>query len=245
QLMNEEQHIYYLQRILHRANKTLYLLKSQHSKKVEGYLREIEIKVNKYLLENGQEFQYEVTTEVYDKLMDELDEKGVDHFTKYMTITHWFDTNNLWYSRLEKSAKSYKPSLIDFVGNSINTNEYFSYGKLNSIDILITSNSMALFYWIRNENRVNEFRNSLNMVINWIFEILDYDTNYDGLENDIEALIDILYDKNPEAKSSFYHINAMFVISFLEKVLRLIYICINKDAFFEKSKITLKKGKGI
>src|SRR5690606_9263 len=111
--------------------------------------------------------------------------------------------------------------------------------KFRAMDLLITSHSMSLFYWFRNPNRVNEFRDSLKMVIDSIFEVLNYDTKYDDVDTDIDALIAILCDNRDTGKAVFYHMKAMFVITFLEKVLRLIYICIEENAFFERSRITL------
>ncbi|SEP93281.1 hypothetical protein SAMN05216232_1362 [Virgibacillus subterraneus] len=240
QYFKKEQSIYYLQKLLHRAIKTLYLLRIEGAKSVENYIRLIDKEVEEYLTEHGQQFQYEISTEVYDKFMSELDKKGVGEFSKYMAITHWIDTNNLWYSRLEKRAKEYKSSLIDYVGSSFETNSYFTVGKLNTIDILINSNSMALFYWFRDDKRIEEFKKSVNTVLECIFAELNYDTKYDSLEDDVNALITILSDINKNINEDvFYHIKSIFVISFLEKILRMIYLCIDEDAFFDKSKITL------
>lgn len=233
------QHVYYLQTIIHRANKTLYFIRSEHSRQIENYLRRINEEAEKFLLENGQEFHFELSTASYDNLMEELDKMGSDYFTKYMTITHRQNAHNLWCSILEEEAKRYEPSLVDLVRTPFNSNQYFTYGKFRAMDLLITSHSMSLFYWFRNPNRVNEFRDSLKMVIDSIFEVLSYDTKYDDLDKDIDALIAILCDNRDTGKAVFYHMKAMFVITFLEKVLRLIYICIEENAFFERSRITL------
>jgi hypothetical protein len=239
QYNSREKHIYSLQNMIQRAKKSLYILRSENYKTLEIFHRKIEKEVEEYLMENGQELKYEISTDAYYKLMEDLDKKGFDYFTKYMTITHWQNSESLWYSRLEKEAKSYQASMIDFVGNSFNTNDYFTYGKVNVIDLLINSNSMALFYWFKDEDKANEFIISFKLVIDCIFDILEYDTKFDNLDSDIVAIGTILYDKNVEKSNIFYQIQSMYIISFLEKILRLIYICIEKDAFFDKAKITL------
>ncbi len=52
------------------------------------------------------------------------------------------------------------------------------------------------------------------MVIDSIFEVLSYDTKYDDLDKDIDALIVILCDNRDTGKAVFYHMKAMFVIHF-------------------------------
>jgi hypothetical protein len=241
QLERKEQHIYGIQKMLYKANRTLYLVKSEHSKKMDNMIRKIDEKVNEALLENGKEFSYEVSTNAYNKLMIELEEKGFDTFTKFMTISHWQDIDTgLWYSRLEKSVREYQQSLVDFVSTSRGTNSYFTYGKQMTTDIQITVNSMSLFYWFKDEAKIKDFQSSFKIVIDSIFEVFEYDTKYEGLDGDIDAVIIILSDESRETgKEVFNHMKAMFLISFLEKVLRLVYVCVDEDAFYKKSLITL------
>lgn len=248
QLESSGQNICIIQNMFQNANRTLYLIKSEYAKEMQDIIRKINDGVNEYLKKYGQKSrdklsldEYNKVISEYSKLMAKLDEKKIDNFTKFMIISHWKDNDTgLWVSRLEKKSGEYKSSIIDFVSTSTSTNNYFTYGKLRSTDIMVTTSSLSLLYWFEDECRINDFRTSFKAVIDSIFEVLEYDTKYEGVESDIDAFITILSDKSQKyGEAVFNHIKAMFIISFLEKILRLIYICINEDAFYKKSLITL------
>lgn len=219
------------------AYDTLYLLKMNEAKKLIPIIREIDEKVNTIIMETGQEFKYEFSTEQYGKFMQE--NRRFFSLNRYLTISHEMSEEVLWESCLIKLSISFKMSLIDSIARSSNTNDYFTLSRKNEFDIFITFYSSRLLYWFSEDELAEEFNNSFKVVIDSIFEILNHDSQFDNLDNNIDDLIIILREvvKNNEHGITLFN-KLMYVISFFEKILRLVYVSIDSDVFFEKN-ITL------
>ena len=182
----------------------------------------------------GHEFKYELSSKPYDNWMTE--NEGVFSLSRFLTISHSKDKEGLWQSHIDIESLKFKPSVIDLFSSSIGTNKYFSPSRIRTFEIHIASFSMALFYWLKNEKLINEFKKMFTFVIESIFELLDYNVEFENLSEDIEAIVQILSDKAEEKSSGIYlHMKAMFIISFLEKILRLVYSALDEKIFFEKN----------
>lgn len=228
---------YSLQRDLKVAYDTLYLLRMNEAKELTLIIREIDEKVNKRIMETGQEFKYEFSTEPYRKWM-EKNRKAVP-LSRYLTISHEMSEENLWVSGLIKSSISFKGSILDVIASTSSANDYFTSSRKSQFDIFITVHSSKLLYWFSKDELAEEFNNSLKVVIGSIFEILNHDSEFENLDNNIDDLINILREvvKNNEHGITLFN-KLMYVISFLEKILRLVYVSIDSTVFFEKN-ITL------
>ncbi|MCB2292176.1 hypothetical protein LGK95_01320 [Clostridium algoriphilum] len=228
---------YSLQGDLKVAYDTLYLLRMNEAKELTLIIREIDEKVNKKIMETGQEFKYEFSTEPYRKWMEQ--NRKVVPLTRYLTISHEMSEAKLWVSALIKSSTSFKGSVTDIIASSPNTNDYFTSSRKSQFDILITVHSSKLLYWFSEDEVAEEFNNSLKVVIGCIFETLKHDTEFENLDNNIDDLINILREvvKNNEHGIALFN-KLIYIISFLEKILRLVYVSIDNTVFFEKN-ITL------
>ncbi|PNK24685.1 hypothetical protein CBR59_24405 [Bacillus thuringiensis] len=228
---------YSLQRDLKVVYDTLYLLRMNEVKELTLIIREIDEKVNKRIMETGQTFKYEFTTEPYRKWM-EKNRKAVP-FARYLTISHEMSEENLWVSFLIKSSISFKGSILHDIASTSSTNDYFTLSRKSQFDIFIDLHSSKLLYWFSKDELAEEFNNSLKVVISSIFEILNHDIEFENLDNNIDDLINILREvvKNNEHGITLFN-KLMYVISFLEKILRLVYVSIDSTVFFEKN-ITL------
>lgn len=228
---------YSLQGDLKVAYDTLYLLRMNDAKELTPIIREIDEKVNKRITETGQEYQYDFSTEPYRKWMEQ--NRKVVPLTRYLSISHEMSEEKLWGSNLIKSSNSFKGSVIDIIASSPNTNDYFTSSRKSQFDIFITVHSSKLLYWFSEDELAEEFNNSLKVVIGSIFEILNHDSEFENLDNNIDDLINIIREvvKNNEHGITLFN-KLMYVISFLEKILRLVYVSIDITVFFEKN-ITL------
>ncbi|PAB61343.1 DUF4209 domain-containing protein [Anaeromicrobium sediminis] len=241
QLSNiERKHVYNVQLILNEAQKTLVKIKSKYAPVLASKLDNITNKASDYLREHGQVHEYELSSKPYYDWMKKLDDKNVDTFSKYMTISHDISSKTeLWESRLQKDAENYKPSIVDLVSTSVSTNDYFSYGKIKTVDLKINYYMMSLYYWV-DQQRSQEFIHTMISVIESIYSEIGFHYNEEDIVKDViqlkAALIDAL-DKNENNYLS--HMTAFFTISFLEKILRNIYCQLKDDGFFLTSSTTL------
>lgn len=231
---NKHDDMFSLQHDLEAAYDALYQLKMEEAKVLISIMREIDAAVNKWLVEKGQKFEYELTIEPYIKWIE--DRNGAPPPYRYLTISHEYRKGEFWTPLLERAAESYKPSFTDLVVSSRNSNDYFTLSKKTHYDIHITQYAMKLLYWFSSEELVNEFEESLQVTVESIFEILDYDIRHEKLDSNINDLTHVLYTaiSNKERGINLYG-KMMYVVSFLEKVLRLVYISIDKDIFFIKN----------
>ncbi len=224
---------------------TLYFCKLDEAKELIKIIREINEKVDKRILETGHEFKYKFSTEPYVKWMEE--NKNVVPISRYLTITHEMNEEEIWVSNLIKSSEQFMPSFTDILASASNTNDYFTISRKNQTDIHITVNSTKLGYWFGEDDLANEFNQSLKTAIDAIFEIVDYDTEFEELRHNIDNVTSILREAVKENESGIKLFNKlMFIISFLEKVLRLVNIAKDDRIFFERN-ITLGSlfGKGL
>jgi len=228
---------FFLQSDLKVAYNTLYYLKMNESKELISIIRENNEKVNKSIIERGHKFEYEFSIEPYMKWME--DNKHVLSLSRYLTISHIKDDNKLWESQVVKESVSFKSSLTDILLRSSNTNDYFTLSRKNHIDITSRIHSSKLLYWFSKNELTDEFNKSLKVVVESIFEILDNDIEFENLSENIDGLTKLLNVaiKNKE-HGVLLHTKLMYVISFLEKVLRLVYVSMDNEVFFEKN-ITL------
>lgn len=236
---------YSLQIDLKLAYDTLYFCKLDEAKELLPIIREIDEKVDKRIFETGQEFKYEFSTEPYVKWMEE--NRKADPLSRYLTITHEMNEEKIWVSNLIKLSEQFEPSFTDMLASASNTNDYFTISRKGQVDIHITVHSTKLSYWFGEDNLANQFNQSLKIVIDAIFELVDYDTEFEELHTNIDDLTSMLREVVKENESGIKLFNKlMFIISFLEKVLRLVNIAMDDRIFFEKN-ITLGSvfGKGL
>lgn len=128
---------------------------------------------------------------------------------------------------------------MDFASSNIKTNDIFTAGKIFYIDNYLLQECVNLTVWLCDKNRKEFINNLLNIVkqnyINLSINILE-----EEVDNDLEALNYSLTDIFSLEKNHSYNYFTctFFIISLLEKILRNIYIKIEKDGFFNSSSAT-------
>lgn len=96
---------------------------------------------------------------------------------------------------------------------------------------------MGIYYWIKDDEKNLDFNRNLFLIIEMIFKELNYDISFKKIDSDVERFAEVV--KSAKSKKSQFHSELLFVISFLEKILRLIYLAIDEEKYFSKDKITL------
>ncbi|PUU95028.1 hypothetical protein [Halanaerobium sp.] len=226
-----------LQIDLNLAYKTLYHLKMEEAKQLLSLKREIDKRVNGWIENDGQVFEFEIPIGEYRRYLEEYD---APPFYKYLALTH--DINNetkLWKSHIDSLSEDKQVSLMDLVATAQGTNSYFTLSKKMSFDIYITNYSLQLINWFSIPKFEDEFREFFKSNVDYIFEVLNHDISFEGLDENIKNFLDLVSGAISEREHGIALFNkTMFLISFLEKTLRLIYLSVDTKIFFEKN-ITL------
>ncbi len=226
-----------LQIDLNLAYKTLYQLKMEEAKLLLPLKRDVDKRVNEWIVNNGQVFKFEIPMGEYRKYLEEYEAPPL---YKYLALTHDINKETkLWQSHIDSLSEDKQESLMDLVATAQGTNSYFSLSKKMSFDVYITNYSLHLINWFSIPKFEYEFRESFRGVVNSIFEVLNHDIRFERLDENIDNFLDLISEAiNGREHGVALFNKTMFSISFLEKLLRLIYVSIETNIFFEKS-ITL------
>lgn len=213
--------------------------KNHLSKKLLDKKKKIDLMLNNLLIENKimKPIEFRVSSKEYLEYLEKLRSEKISSNMQYLTITHFFKEKLI--SKLENSSKNYKKSFMDFASSNIKTNDVFTAGKIFYIDNYLLQECINLTVWLCDKNRKEFINNLLNIVkqnyINLSINILE-----EEVDNDLEALNYSLTDIFSLEKNHSYNYFTctFFIISLLEKILRNIYIKIEKDGFFNSSSAT-------
>lgn len=220
------------------------LYKNKYSKidEVKELKEKYDEKVDLYLQENGEEYVNEYTSTKYYELIKKLESIGIKDFEKYLTFTHIIEEDKKKFiSQIEVFSRGYESSLIDFVGSARKTNDYFTLGRMNQTTNFILSKAINIQYWFDSEEKINIFRKNLKFSINEILTKLNIERKSSALNADIDSLIDIVKDLNNFQKKPYFpFVTKFYLIAFLEKMLRIIYLEIESILFFDEGSQTLK-----
>lgn len=220
------------------------LYKNKYSKidEVKELKKKYDKKVDLYLQENGKEYVNTYTSKKYYEIIKELESIGINDFEKYLTFTHTIEKDKKnWISQIEVFSRDYESSLIDFVGSARKTNDYFTLGRMNQTTNFILSKAINIQYWFDSEEKINTFRKNLKFSINEILTKLNIERKASALNTDIDSLIDIVKDLNNFQKKTYFpFVTKFYLIAFLEKMLRIIYLEIESILFFDEGSQTLK-----
>ncbi|NOR45468.1 MAG: hypothetical protein GQ534_07765 [Candidatus Delongbacteria bacterium] len=238
---HEENDLIFLNDILEKGVNVLESIKSEHTPCLLNSLNIVSKELKSYLMKYGEKLEVKYSTKEYSIWMEKLDKLQVPLYVRYMTVSHIhsLDSKTL-KSKLEQIIHDYKPTIIDHIVKDSNTNDYFTKGKLLVVEDNILFFLMPLFYWIDGREKSEQFFNTLLGIIEGIYTELDYNWNEDELKMDITQLKIAFHDtKNNVNSSYYYYMCSFYIISLLEKFLRIIYCHLDKQGFFLKSTITL------
>ncbi len=227
--------VYMLQGDLKSAYDMLYQIKAEEARLMIPWIRDVDEKVSKRIMTTGQEFKYEIPTAPYMECMDK--NKNVFSLYRYLTVTHDIKNDEkLWKSKVDTINQTLEQFIVDLIASSRGTNSYFSISRLNTFDIDASKYSVCLTYWFSTLELESEFRASLKLAVNSIFEIVGYNIDFEGLEDDMDCFVDIVSEAIKEHKDGISVFNkTMYSMAFLEKILRLIYAAVDRNIFFEKN----------
>lgn len=219
------------------AYKTLYHLEMDEAKLLLPIIRDTDEKVDEWIIKDGQVFDFEIPIGEY---REYLKNHKAPPFYKYLALTHEISAETkLWKSYIDSLSEEKHESFIDLVATAQRTNSYFTISKKMSFDILITNYSLHMINWFTMPEFEDEFRESFKPVVSCIFEMLNHDISFERLNENMDNFLELVSGAINEREHGIVLFNKiMFLISFLEKLLRLIYISVDTRIFFERS-ITL------
>lgn len=194
---------------------------------------ELNLLLDNLLSKNGMSKPINFSSKKYLEKLNILKQQNTSLIIQYLTITH---TNNI--SRLEIYSNSYKESLIDFISTNISTNEFFSTGKILDIDIFIIQESINLTVWLYNQDNLKDLLINISEIIKEIYTYLALNITESEISNDLNALKNCLENTIKSNNNYNYFTGCFFIIAFLEKILRNIYIKVDKDGFFNSNSAT-------
>lgn len=181
--------------------------------------------------------EFRISSKEYLDYLERLRSKNISSNMQHLTITHL--SEGKFISKLENHSKNYKKSLMDFASSNIKTNDIFTAGKIFYIDNYLLQECVNLTVWLCDKNR-KEFINNLLNIVKQNYINLSINILQEEVDNDLEALNYSLTDIFSLEKNHSYNYFTctFFIISLLEKILRNIYIKIEKDGFFNSSSAT-------
>lgn len=233
----QQENILALQSDFKTGYETLYVLKMDLARKLREVMRDIDRQVVKLVKETGHTTSYEYSNKIY---VDALEaNKDINPMFKYMTITHELSSEQLWLSMIDKYSIEHNEKPInpfDRIMSSDRTNDYFTHSRLHKMNNLINIAWVNFLYWFGKEDTINEFNECLRLVVGSMFELLDYDITYEGIEENVDDVVLLIKQAVQENESGInLYTKLMFNISFLEKILRLVNIALDDSVYFEKN----------
>lgn len=214
-------------------------IKHQKANDFSSYVYELQIKMNSYLLENGQHISYEMPIEeILDKLRSE--EKWE---LKLLMLTHT-NINSIIQSSLNMPSEG-KKGLVDYVSTNFETDDHYTRSHIRKLDLLQTIGSATWLGIIKDNYLFHESLNWFLGYIHFIFEKIGYEEF--ELSNDLILLYQMLdnsrninQDKDSQLEASLCYGVCMFICSFIEKVLRIVYSELKRELeYVPVEKITL------
>ncbi|MBE5977909.1 MAG: hypothetical protein E7249_02080 [Paenibacillaceae bacterium] len=118
-----------------------------------------------------------------------------------------------------------KKGLADYVSTNLNTDEYYTRSHLQKLDIIQTVGSAS---WLGIINDKDLFQESLDWFrgyINFICEKIGYELLYQMIDN----CRSINENKDSQLEASLCYGTCMYICSFIEKILKIIYIELKRE----------------
>lgn len=217
-----------------------YKSKNYFSKEILEKKKKVSSMLSTLLIESEtiKSKDFIVSSKTYSEYLNILRNKNIDSNVQHLTITHFFEKKII--SKLEFCSKNYKKSFIDFGSSNIPNNDFFSTGKILEIDNFIFQEYTNLTVWLYDADNRKYFFDNLLQIVKQNYANLLINISETEIDDDFEALNYCLTDIFNSKKNHNYNYftSVFFVISLLEKILRNIYIKVEKDGFFNSSSAT-------
>lgn len=221
-----------------------------HLTKFDRLMLKVKKASSHYLLKNGNERSYNIPlTEFMEKLEEEIFIKGVAHNIVFLQLTHTFVQTTEDELSIEPIVngvfKNLESTLLDFVRSvGIETNSVFTSSIQMNIRFHFDYTEKLISLIVYNKELSELFFKSLIKVLEFISN--NYRIEHEVLRNELEGIIDaIVFLLSIDQSYPFYRTYcyglSQSICSFVEKILRKVYIerC-NDDMFYKpESKVTL------
>lgn len=234
QQVNKE-NVIYCERQFNTIHKFLKNIRNVKANEFSDYKNQIDELLKQYVLESGSTFSYELPTNDIKKML-EGDKSWIN---RLIQITHSpSEDRSCLISNLNMPPHNKHP-LMDFVSTNRPTNDYFTLSHQNLLDIKLTVGGYIVFIMLTDKKLFDESLSCLSGLMNYICEVSNCTSN--NIEQDFQLLIQMLNnvfysniqdDDDHQVIQSLCYGTAMFICSFLEKLLRNIYVALKRNELY-------------
>ena len=195
----DEEDVFFIQPDLKVLYDTLYSCKVEKAKELIPIIKEVDKKIEERIMKEGHELKYEFSTQPYHDWMEER--RSVPILFRFLNLSHTINNETLWISLIDYYTSTFTPSFLDNIATSPNTNKYFTKSRQEQFDILITCHSSKLLYWFSSKDLSSEFKQAFSTVIDLILEVVNHNTEFENIYNDIDCFTQILSEAIEQNKN--------------------------------------------
>lgn len=201
-----------------------------------------EKRIKKYLNENYMCEKKSISLENYRNEIRNLENKNIPKNWRILDLTH-IGIDNKIITCIEMITLNHKEEiLINGASTTYKTDDFFTASKLSIIPNILSEISYNLFVWFEEENRKNIFFEIIEANLIEIFEYYEVDKDKNELKKDIDSLkLHINNALNSQINEDYSNSCSRFIVALFEKILREIYIKLEKYGILRKNKIDLRE----